>query len=141
MDESNQPPQPTGAPVTTAEPIVQVSTANKEAGPSKSLVEASETIPKIDAELSELVQRSEKPVPQDRDIIKASGESVPVSTSPQGIVQVPELSPREKAKNDLKLGAREGPAWTGMEVIREEDKEVAHSRLKELEELKPDDIS
>lgn len=101
-----------------------------------SFVEKSDPTLEISPEISEYVKPSEAPVPH-KDMIKASGEAVPVSTSATANIQLPEPSKRQKALQDLRFGPTAGEAWEGEIVIREEDKiqlDVLKSRLKELKE-------
>lgn len=117
--------------------VQQAGFLNKEAErPVQTFVEPSEPSPKISPELGEYVQSSEIQPPQN-EIIKVSGENVPVSTAPQGVVKLPEIPERQKAKEALKLGPKEGGAWKGLEIIREIDKdqlEAMRARLRELKE-------
>lgn len=99
-------------------------------------IEKSEPDIEISPEVSEFVKPSEVPIIH-KDIIKASGEAVPVSTAPSGNVQLPEPSKRQKALQDLRLGSTAGEAWEGEIVVREEDRvqlDVLKSKLKELNE-------
>ncbi len=95
----------------------------------------SESMPRISSELKSYIQAPEEQVPQN-EILKVSGESAPVVTSPTGKVQLPEVPKRQKAELDLKSGPREGKAWKGLEIIREEDRvqmAVLRARIKELQ--------
>lgn len=101
-------------------------------------LKASESMPDISNELKGYIQTAETSVP-DKDIIRASGENVPVSTTSSNIVQLPEVPKRKKAEDDVKnFGPTTGEGWKGTEFIREEDRsaemEVLRAKLKELRE-------
>lgn len=105
-------------------------------GEVSNFIESSEPSPEISPEVRDYIQPSEQSIPH-KDIIKASGENIPVPTAPTGIVQIPEIPKRKQAEIDLKLGPREGKAWEATEIIREDDKiqmEILKSKLQELKE-------
>lgn len=139
MAEPIIPPQIQPKVVTPDVDVPSVSSGPREQGNVVDIskyLKRSESMPDISNELKGYIQTAETQVPHN-DILKVSGESTPVSTSPTGSVKLPEVPKRKKAELDLKLGPREGKAWEGLESIREEDRvqmEVLRARIKELQE-------
>lgn len=88
----------------------------------------------VSSELKGYIKRSE-PEPAVNETIKASPETTPVVTQPQGIVQIPDISKRQQAEVALKTNGdtNTGIVWEATETIREDDRIARlETQLREL---------